>query len=76
MWQRKSPAEIEAVKTFDFLRTMLLCIIDWGEATPSMSTVICNGCHEVKTVDGAFTCNCGGTFEPFANWEWVDDSKV
>jgi len=40
-----------------------------------VSTVICNTCHRTKTMDKALLCDCGGTFEPFENWKWVEDEK-
>lgn len=37
-------------------------------------TVICNGCHRTKTRDQQAACVCGGQFEPFHRWKWVDDA--
>lgn len=36
--------------------------------------VICSGCHRTKTRDQQAACACGGQFEPFQHWKWVDDA--
>lgn len=36
-------------------------------------TLICNQCYDVKSPDGQPTCSCGGHFEDFSQWKWVDD---
>jgi len=37
--------------------------------------VICRTCHRTKNRDGNNECECGGMFEPFENWTWIDDNK-
>ncbi len=39
----------------------------------SGKVVICNRCYRVKTPDGDDHCGCGGEFEDFALWKWVDE---
>ncbi|MGO8691326.1 MAG: hypothetical protein ACLQLG_17020 [Thermoguttaceae bacterium] len=39
----------------------------------SRKVVICNNCYRVKSPDGNARCGCGGEFEDFARWKWVDD---
>ena len=39
----------------------------------NVKVVICDTCHRVKRRDGENKCECGGTFENFENWTWVDD---
>jgi hypothetical protein len=40
-----------------------------------VKVVICNACYRVKRLDSESKCECGGTFERFENWTWVDDRK-
>lgn len=35
--------------------------------------VMCNTCYRVKRRDRENQCECGGEFEDFDNWTWVDD---
>lgn len=35
--------------------------------------VICNECHRVKNRDRDDTCECGGSFEDFDDWTWIED---
>jgi hypothetical protein len=35
--------------------------------------MICNKCFQVKSADDKPTCDCGGTFELFDLWKWVND---
>ena len=35
--------------------------------------VMCDRCYRTKNVDGKHTCECGGKFDDFDNWKWVDD---
>jgi hypothetical protein len=35
--------------------------------------LICNKCFHVKSPDGKNSCECGGNFEDFNLWKWVDD---
>jgi hypothetical protein len=34
--------------------------------------VICDACHRVKRRGGQSRCECGGTFEDFDSWTWID----
>jgi len=36
---------------------------------------ICDTCHRVKRRDGEDKCECGGTFDDFDNWTWIDDES-
>ena len=36
-------------------------------------TLICDSCHRVKDRDCEKSCECGGKFEDFQLWKWVDD---
>jgi hypothetical protein len=36
-------------------------------------TMICNTCYRAKRQDREDRCECGGEFEDFDNWTWVDD---
>ena len=35
--------------------------------------VICNTCYRVKHLDSKISCECGGVFEEFDKWTWIDD---
>jgi hypothetical protein len=35
--------------------------------------VICNKCHEFQKASNEFNCKCGGKFEDFDNWKWIDE---
>lgn len=35
--------------------------------------VICDACYKTKNRDGENMCSCGGTFDSFDNWTWIDD---
>ena len=41
--------------------------------SPSDRDEICDTCHRVKLVDKQRSCECGGRFEDFTLWKWVDD---
>jgi hypothetical protein len=43
------------------------------QLSPSPKTQICNTCYRVKSPDGQLACDCGGIFEDFELWKWVDD---
>ena len=34
--------------------------------------VICDTCHRVEHRDGESKCECGGTFDDFDKWTWID----
>jgi hypothetical protein len=50
-------------------RKKLASLITYGKI------VICSKCHRVKYLDQETTCECGGTFENFDNWTWVDEDR-
>ena len=35
--------------------------------------LICDQCHRMKNSDGQPSCDCGGAFEDFDLWKWVDE---
>jgi hypothetical protein len=35
--------------------------------------VICNRCHRVTQPSHERGCQCGGEFDDFENWDWIDD---
>ena len=37
--------------------------------------VMCDRCHQVKHPDGASKCECGGVFDDFNNWTWIEGGK-
>lgn len=37
--------------------------------------VICDSCHRVKHPDGESKCECGGTFDDFDNWTWIEGGE-
>jgi len=39
----------------------------------SSNVCVCNKCYRVKSPDGQQSCACGGRFEDFELWKWVDD---
>lgn len=41
-----------------------------------VSIVFCGTCHRVKRRDNQNTCECGGKFEEFDNWTWIEDGKT
>ncbi|MBN1912146.1 MAG: hypothetical protein JW818_20670 [Pirellulales bacterium] len=36
---------------------------------------ICNQCHRTRNPNREKACECGGTFEDFTKWTWVDDGE-
>jgi hypothetical protein len=36
---------------------------------------ICNTCYRVRHRDGKSKCECGGTFDDFDHWTWIDDQS-
>ena len=53
-----------------------LCQILAGRAVFSLfsrKVVICDTCYSVKNEDGQGDCSCGGKFETFDLWKWVED---
>jgi len=61
---------------FGNLFILVSAVTTGGPVDPPNTTVICNSCHHIKTRDNALSCECGGTFEPFENWKWIDDAAV
>ncbi len=52
----------------------ILQIIRGNKIDPfAIDIVICNKCHNVKHRDSNDKCECGGTFEDFDNWTWIDE---
>lgn len=41
-----------------------------------VDVVICDACHRVKRRDSESTCECGGKFEDFDNWTWIEGGKT
>ena len=37
--------------------------------------VMCDTCHRVKRRDCEDRCECGGKFDDFDNWMWIDESE-
>ena len=58
------------------LRTKVVpSISDFDPSVPRKAdTVICDRCHGVKQRDGELACQCGGQFDDFDNWTWIDDN--
>jgi hypothetical protein len=46
-----------------------------GRRIGSPRALICAECHIAKNPDRAEKCKCGGTFEDFDNWKWVDNES-
>ncbi len=44
-----------------------------GTKYPEYSNVICNVCHSVVLLSKNKKCECGGKYEPFDDWKWVED---
>lgn len=40
-----------------------------------VKVVICDTCHQVKHRDGKSKCGCGGTFDDFDKWTWIDENE-
>jgi hypothetical protein len=40
-----------------------------------VKVLICDTCHRVKHRDGENKCECGGTFDDFDKWTWIDDES-
>lgn len=40
-----------------------------------VDVVMCDTCHRVKRRDGEASCECGGKFNDFDNWMWVDQPE-
>jgi hypothetical protein len=58
-----------------FLVIYFLQIIFQRKMAPFAFTkvVICNSCHAARNASTSTKCQCGGEFEDFENWKWVDD---
>ena len=41
----------------------------------TIRVVICDCCHRVKPPDGEAGCECGGTFDDFDKWMWIDEER-
>jgi hypothetical protein len=53
-----------------------LCQVLFGKTIFSLfesKVQICDSCYHMKSPDGQQSCNCGGKFEDFRLWKWVDD---
>lgn len=44
-----------------------------GDRTNYDDVVICDSCYRVKHGDNESNCECGGVFDDFDKWTWVDD---
>ena len=42
---------------------------------PKVDVVICDTCYRVKRRDGETGCECGGKFDDFDNWTWIDEGE-
>jgi hypothetical protein len=57
---------------FDDAASFVMFLLSGGPVGKS-PTQICSLCHEIKTGDKTKVCHCGGPFEPFEHWKWVND---
>lgn len=37
--------------------------------------VMCDSCHRVERRDSVSKCECGGTFDDFDNWTWIEGDE-
>jgi hypothetical protein len=44
-------------------------------ALSSTTVVMCDTCHRVKRRDREQKCECGGTFDDFENWTWIEGDE-
>jgi hypothetical protein len=59
-----------AVYSLQIVRQKKVRFFDGGKVD------ICDSCHELKNHDWNFmSCQCGGTFESFDNWSWIEDDN-
>lgn len=40
-----------------------------------VDVVMCDTCHRVKRRDREGCCECGGKFDDFDNWTWIDEGE-
>jgi hypothetical protein len=54
---------------------VLQLVFGWklGSLVNPVKVVICDTCRRVKNRDGEDKCGCGGTFDEFDKWTWIDD---
>jgi hypothetical protein len=54
-----------------------LCQLLFGRPLLSLmeksKVLICDKCFRMKNSDGQQSCECGGKFEDFDLWKWIDD---
>jgi hypothetical protein len=71
-------AIIHSLKT-SLIMAIIVYLLQLLFAKPFLSIIypskvmICNKCYKVKSSDGQQSCDCGGNFEDFDLWKWVDD---
>jgi len=50
----------------------LLCKERLDPGRVGADVVMCDTCHRVKHPDNQSKCECGGTFDDFEKWTWID----
>jgi hypothetical protein len=59
-----------AVYVLQIVRQKKIRFFDGGKVD------ICDSCHELKNHDwNSMSCRCGGTFDSFDNWSWIDEDN-
>ena len=59
-----------AVYVLQIVRQKKIRFFDGGKVD------ICDLCHDLKNHDwNSMSCQCGGTFESFDNWSWIEDDN-
>jgi hypothetical protein len=71
LWQAVISVPVFAV--FAYLLQLVLGTTFFESATGPTKVLICDKCYRTKSADGEQSCDCGGVFEDFELWKWVDE---
>jgi hypothetical protein len=78
-WPRGWSEELRDAAFIATVAAVAHCIVQvvLGRNVPSgaKNVMICDTCHRVRRRDGATKCECGGTFDDFDKWTWIDGGK-
>ncbi len=48
---------------------------DHRESHENCRTLMCDGCHHVKSCDGQSACKCGGRYRSVAEMKWINSAE-
>jgi hypothetical protein len=74
MWRRKTKEALKKDKAGKYWNVAFYWIVSvfFGDTTPA-PVVICTSCYSVAHLSKKKTCECGGKYEPFDNWTWIEE---